>query len=126
MIIYYSGTFRVRSVFMDIFKNRNFVRLFFAALASQMGTTVGNMAFAFYLLDHFSNQPAYTTLAELMYSLPTVFVFLIVGVAADRLDRKKVAENCDWIRAGLTIILFAALYTGSILSCSVFCSSEAP
>lgn len=32
---------------MDIFKNRNFVRLFFAALASQMGTTVGNMAFAF-------------------------------------------------------------------------------
>lgn len=33
---------------MDIFKNRNFVRLFFAALASQMGTTVGNMAFAFF------------------------------------------------------------------------------
>lgn len=61
---------------MDIFKNRNFVRLFFAALASQMGTTVGNMAFAFYLLDHFSHQPAYATLAELMYSLPTVFVFL--------------------------------------------------
>ncbi|WP_049628386.1 MFS transporter [Bacillus sp. JFL15] len=99
---------------MDIFKNRNFVRLFFAALASQMGTTVGNMAFAFYLLDRFANQPAYTTLAELMYSLPTVFVFLIVGVAADRLDRKKVAENCDWIRAGLTIVLFAALYSGNI------------
>ncbi|WP_261796267.1 hypothetical protein, partial [Bacillus licheniformis] len=28
---------------MDLFKNRNFVRLFFAAFASQMGTTVGNM-----------------------------------------------------------------------------------
>ncbi|MFD0131475.1 MFS transporter, partial [Bacillus subtilis] len=48
---------------MDIFKNRNFVRLFFAALASQMGTTVGNMAFAFFLLDRFSSQPSYTTLA---------------------------------------------------------------
>ena len=35
---------------MDLFKNRNFVRLFFAAFASQMGTTVGNMAFAFFLL----------------------------------------------------------------------------
>lgn len=74
--------------FMDIFKNRNFVRLFFAALASQMGTTVGNMAFAF-LLDRFSSQPSYTTLAELMYSLPTIFVFLIVGVVADRFDRKR-------------------------------------
>lgn len=74
---------------MDIFKNRNFVRLFFAALASQMGTTVGNMAFAFYLLDHFSHQPAYATLAELMYSLPTIFVFFMVGVVADRFDRKK-------------------------------------
>lgn len=75
---------------MDIFKNRNFVRLFFAALASQMGTTVGNMAFAFFfLLDRFSSQPSYTTLAELMYSLPTIFVFLIVGVVADRFDRKR-------------------------------------
>ncbi len=38
---------------MDIFKNRNFVRLFFATLASQMGTTVGNMAFAFLLAGPF-------------------------------------------------------------------------
>ncbi|MED1741594.1 MFS transporter [Bacillus swezeyi] len=95
---------------MDIFKNRNFVRLFFAAFASQMGTTVGNMAFAFFLLDRFSSQPAYTTIAELMYSLPTIFVFFIVGVVADRFDRKKVAENCDWIRAGLTVVLFFVLY----------------
>lgn len=99
---------------MDIFKNRNFVRLFFAALASQMGTTVGNMAFAFFLLDRFSSQPSYTTLAELMYSLPTIFVFLNVGVVADRFDRKKVAENCDWIRAGLTVVLFFTLFTGNI------------
>ncbi|MCY8809660.1 MFS transporter [Bacillus atrophaeus] len=99
---------------MDIFKNRNFVRLFFAALASQMGTTVGNMAFAFFLLDRFSSKPAYATLAELMYSLPTVFVFLVVGVVADRFDRKKVAENCDWIRAGLTVVLFFTLFTGNI------------
>ena len=99
---------------MDIFKNRNFVRLFFAAFASQMGTTVGNMAFAFFLLDRFSSQPAYTTIAELMYSLPTVFVFFIVGVVADRFDRKKVAENCDWIRAGLTVVLFFVLYLQSI------------
>lgn len=62
------------------------------------------------MLDRFSSQPAYTTIAELMYSLPTVFVFFIVGVVADRFDRKKVAENCDWIRAGLTVVLFFVLY----------------
>ncbi|APH05490.1 MFS transporter [Bacillus weihaiensis] len=99
---------------MKIFKNPNFVKLFYAALFSQMGTTIGNMAFAFYLLDHFSHQPSYATLAELMYSLPTILVFFIVGVVADRFDRKKVAENCDWIRALLTIVLFAALFTQSI------------
>lgn len=43
---------------MDIFKNRNFVRLFFAALASQMGTTVGNMAFAFFFAGPIQ-QPAF-------------------------------------------------------------------
>ncbi|MBD1381269.1 MFS transporter [Metabacillus arenae] len=99
---------------MEIFQNRNFVKLFFAALTSQMGTIVGNMAFAFYLLDHFSHQPYYATLAELMYSLPTLFVFFIVGVFADRFDRKKVAENCDWIRAILSVILFGVLFLNSV------------
>ncbi|WP_243291659.1 MFS transporter [Bacillus sp. FJAT-47783] len=99
---------------MDIFNNRNFVKLFLAAFMSQMGSTIGNMAFAFYLLDHFSDQPYYATLAELMYSLPTIFVFFIVGVVADRLDRKKVAEWCDWIRACLTILLFFTLFTESL------------
>ncbi|MTH53110.1 MFS transporter [Bacillus mangrovi] len=99
---------------MEIFKNPNFVKLFFAALSSQMGTTIGNMAFAFYMLEHFSSQPYYATLAELMYSLPTLFVFFLVGVVADRFDRKKVAENCDWIRAGLSVVLFGALFLDSI------------
>lgn len=99
---------------MKIFKNKNFVKLFFAALASQMGTTIGNMAFAFYLLDRFSHQPSFATMAELMYSLPTLFVFFLVGVVADRFDRKKVAENCDWVRAILTVLLFGSLFLNSI------------
>ncbi|AZB42618.1 MFS transporter [Bacillus sp. FJAT-42376] len=99
---------------MEIFKNPNFVKLFLAALSSQMGTTIGNMAFAFYLLEHFSSQPYYATLAELMYSLPTIFVFFLVGVVADRFDRKKVAENCDWIRAVLSVVLFGALFLNSV------------
>jgi MFS family permease len=93
-----------------IFKNKTFVKLFFASFTSQLGTTVGNMAFAFYLLDHFSSQPAYATLAELMYSLPTLFVFSFVGVFADRFDRKKIAAWCDWIRACLSILLLLSIW----------------
>jgi MFS family permease len=95
---------------MVIFKNPLFTKIFLASFASQLGSTLGNVAFAFYLLDHFSKQPFLATVAELMYSLPILFVFFIVGVAADRLDRKKIAVNSDWIRAGLTVLLLAAIY----------------
>lgn len=95
---------------MQLFKNLTFTKMFLAHFASQLGTVVGNMAFVFYLLDHFSTQPAYATIAELMYSLPTLAVFLFVGVLADKLDRKRIAMNSDWIRAGLTAVLLLAVH----------------
>ncbi|TVX99761.1 MFS transporter [Cohnella terricola] len=94
----------------ELFKNRNFMNMFLATIASQFGTIVGNMAFAFYLLDRFASQPGYASLAELMYSLPTLLVFWLVGVAADRFDRRKIAEHSGWIRVGITALLIAALY----------------
>ncbi|WLR42362.1 MFS transporter [Bacillus carboniphilus] len=98
----------------EIFQNKTFVKLFFAMVTSQMGTIVGNMAFAFYLLDRFSGQPYLATLAELMYSLPTLVVFLFVGVLADRLDRQKIAEYSDWIRAILTLFLIFSFITSIV------------
>lgn len=95
---------------IGLFKNAEFTKLFIANFASQLGSVIGNMAFAFYLLDRFSSQPYYATLAELMYSLPTLLVFLFVGVLADRFDRKKIAANSDWIRAGLTALLFLSIH----------------
>ncbi|WP_164931441.1 MFS transporter [Longirhabdus pacifica] len=94
---------------IEIFKNKNYTKLFAAAITSEMGTTVGNMTFAFYLADHFSSQPYWISLAELMYSLPTLFVFLFIGVIADRFDRQKIAEYSDWIRAVLTLFLIASI-----------------
>ncbi|MEC0369639.1 MFS transporter [Paenibacillus chibensis] len=95
---------------MELFRNSLFVRMFLATFASQLGTMVGNMAFAFYLIDRFSSQPAYATVAELMYSLPTLAVFLFIGVLADRLDRKRIAVYSDWIRAGLSVVLLLAVH----------------
>ncbi|MDO7907694.1 MFS transporter [Paenibacillus sp. JX-17] len=95
-----------------LFRNANFVRLFIASFASQLGTTVGNMAFAFYLLDHFAKQPYYATLAELMYSLPTLLVFFIVGVVADRFNRQRIAEYSDWIRVILSVLFLVTILNG--------------
>ncbi|KML32527.1 hypothetical protein VL14_23380, partial [Cytobacillus firmus] len=89
--------------FKGIFKNANYVKLFFANFTSQMGSTIGLTAFMFYLLDRFSEQPFYATLTELMFSVPTLAVFFLVGVFADRMDRQKIAYHCDWISALLSI-----------------------
>lgn len=75
-----------------------------------MGSIIGVTAFMFYLLDKFSEQPFFATLAELMYSLPTLAVFFIVGVLADRMDRQKIALYCDWICAVLCLALIGAIW----------------
>lgn len=98
--------------FIGLFKNHSFTKLFFANFTSQMGSVIGMTAFTFYLLDRFSNQPGYASIAEMMYSLPTLAIFFIVGVIADRMDRQKVAYYCDTISIFFTIALFGAIYIG--------------
>lgn len=98
--------------FAEIFRNRSFTKLFLANFTSQMGSTIGLTAFMFYLLDRFSSQPVYATITELMYSLPMLAVFFLIGVFADRMDRQKIAVYCDWISAGLSIMLIASIYIG--------------
>lgn len=63
----------------------------------------------FYMLKRFSAQPFYATVTELMFSLPTLAVFLFVGVLADRLDRRKIAINCDLISCVLSVVLLFAI-----------------
>lgn len=93
----------------SIFRNTNYRRLFLATVTSQMGRTIGMSAFAFFLLDKFAAQPVYTTITQMMYSLPTLFVFWIVGVMADRMDRQKIAANSDWISATLSLMFLGAV-----------------
>ncbi|ANE46584.1 MFS transporter [Paenibacillus swuensis] len=93
----------------QLFRNPTFTRLFLATFASQLGSTIGSMAFAFYMLDRFSTQPVYATVAELMYSLPTLAVFFIVGVCADRFDRQRIAEYTGWIRLALSVLLLGVI-----------------
>ncbi|MFE3577362.1 MFS transporter [Lysinibacillus sp. NPDC059133] len=96
--------------YIKVFKNKSYAKMFFAYLTSQVGTVTGLTAFAFYLLDRFSEQPYYTTLAEIMYSLPALLLFFLTGVLADSLDRKKIAINCDIISAILTLIILFSIH----------------
>ncbi|MFT8320728.1 MAG: MFS transporter [Bacillus sp. (in: firmicutes)] len=98
--------------FIRLFHNRQFTKLFYANVTSKMGSVIGLTAFMYYVLDRFSNQPFYASITELMYSLPTLSVFFLVGVFADRLDRQKIAYYCDWISACLSVGLLVAIYLG--------------
>jgi MFS family permease len=89
--------------------------LFFANFTSQLGSVVGMTAFMLYLLRRFSHQPVYATITELMYSLPTLVVFFLVGVVADRVNRKKVAYYCDYISAVLSLALLISVMNGFIV-----------
>lgn len=93
-----------------VFRNMNFTRIFLATITSRLGTIVGMTAFTFYLLDRFSSQPFYATFTEMMYSAPTLLVFFLTGVAADRLDRQKVAYYSDLICAILSFCLIGAIF----------------
>ncbi|TYS15466.1 MFS transporter [Rossellomorea vietnamensis] len=98
--------------FKEIFQNPTFTKLFFANFTSHMGSVIGLTAFMFYLLDRFSEQPVYASLTEMMYSVPTLAVFFLVGVLADRMDRKKIAYYCDTISAVLSVVLLGAILIG--------------
>ncbi|TMU88231.1 MFS transporter [Bacillus sp. BHET2] len=97
---------------IEIFRNRIFLKLFFANFTSHMGSVIGLTAFMLYLLDRFSEKPMYASITEMMYSLPTLLVFFLVGVLADRIDRQKIAYHCDTISAFLTLLLFGAIFIG--------------
>ncbi|MFD7521833.1 MFS transporter [Paenibacillus chitinolyticus] len=101
-----------KDTLLGLFNNRNYAHLFGAQLLSQIGSVTGLTAFAFYMLDKFGTQPAYATLTEMMYSLPTLFLFFLIGVAADRFDRQKIAVSCDAVNAGLSLLLLGAIAWG--------------
>lgn len=96
----------------SIFKNTAFLKLFLATFTSNMGSVIGMTAFTFYLLKHFAEVPAYTAITEMMYSMPTLAVFFLVGVLADRMDRQKIAVYSNWISAFLTLLLLGAVMIG--------------
>lgn len=95
---------------LKVFKKKNFLFLFLASFSSQMGSVIGMTAFMFYLLQRFSHQPFLASLTELMYTLPMLFVFFIIGVLSDRMDRQKIAYHSEWLCGLLSLMLLLTLW----------------
>ncbi|WP_028983685.1 MFS transporter [Sporolactobacillus terrae] len=100
--------------FINIFRNKNYRNLFFASFASQLGTVTSATAFTFYFLDHYGSKPSYATIAEMMYTLPSVFVFFIVGVLADNRNQKKITMYSDCLNACLCLFLLFAVRLNTV------------
>lgn len=92
----------------SIFRNTNYRNLFFASFASQLGTVTSTTAFTFYLLDQYGNKPYYATIVQMMYTLPSLFVFFVVGVLADNLNRQKITVCSDCLNACFCVLLMIA------------------
>lgn len=99
---------------IDIFKQANYRSLFLASFASQLGTVTCTTAFTFYLLDQYGDKPYYATVTMMMYTLPSLFVFFVVGVIADHVNRQKIAVYSDCLNAGLSVFLLIAVFIKSI------------
>lgn len=99
---------------ISIFRNANYRNLFFASFSSQLGTVTSTTAFTFYLLEQYGNRPYYATFVEMMYTLPSLFVFFIVGVLADNVNRQKITVYSDCLNAGFCVLLIIAALSKNV------------
>ncbi|MFT8709324.1 MAG: MFS transporter [Sporolactobacillus sp.] len=91
--------------FKQLFLKSNYRRLFLASFASQLGTVISTTSFTFYFLDHDASRPYYASLTQMMYTLPSLTVFLFSGSVADTFNRQKIALYSDRINSALCILL---------------------
>ncbi|MFA5235341.1 MAG: MFS transporter [Bacilli bacterium] len=103
----------------SLFKNKNFLLLYFGRLVSNFGHIFYNFAISWFILS-FTQSPSasaiYMAFGAIVYFILTPFG----GVFADRWDRVKIVYITDFIRgvsialAGLTIMYDGSLAIGSL------------
>ncbi len=91
------------SAYRDLFRNRDFLRLWSSQMVSAIGDWV-IVAVLFGVIDTFSGGKSYAiSLLMLAKFLPAVLLGFLAGVFIDRLDRKRTLIICDVARAVLVI-----------------------
>ena len=89
--------------FSIVLRNKDFSKLWFGQLISNIGSSVGSLALLFYAYALTGSELAMAALA-MMQILPMVLFSGLIGVYIDRWDRKKVMIAADLVRAVVTFL----------------------
>ena len=93
------------SAYRDLFRNRDFLRLWAGQMVSAIGDWV-IVAVLFAFVDQISGGKSYAiSLMMLCKFLPAVLLGFLAGIIIDRLDRKRTLIMCDLSRAALVLVL---------------------
>lgn len=93
------------SKFSEVLKNRNFFFLWLGQIISQTGDRLGQMALIAFV---YLRAPGSTIEIAKMLSFTLIPVFLIgpiAGVYVDRWDRRRTMYVCEFLRAGLVLVI---------------------
>jgi len=93
------------SGFGDVFRIKDFRRLFWGQAASALGDWVGTLAFISAAQRLQPHQPAAVAIVLILQLIPAFFATPIGGVLSDRWDRKKIMVSADIIRFGLILLV---------------------
>ncbi len=94
-------------------RERNFRLLWTGLLISQTGSWMQFIALG-YLVDQLTKAPIYLGLLGLSQAIPRLLFAFIGGVAADRLDRRRLLLWTNVVLMGSAILLGVLAYTGRI------------
>lgn len=101
-----------RSAFAPL-RHRNFRLLWIGMLISQTGSWMQFIALG-YLVDQLTKAPIYLGLLGLSAAIPRLLFAFLGGVAADRLDRRRVLLLTNVLAMSSATVLWLLAYTGRI------------
>jgi MFS family permease len=99
--------------------HRNYRILWFAALASTIGTWMQSFAQSWLVFD-LTKSNFYLGLDTFLAQLPILLLMLIGGVIADRHDRRRLLTGSQYVQAFSALTLAALVATGNVTIPAIF------
>ena len=90
--------------YREIARNRNYMRLWFGLLISNLGDRLAEFGLAWYVLGR-TNNPLDVGLSLLVYQLPGLFSGLLAGFFLDRYRRETIMIVDSLVRGGLVALV---------------------
>lgn len=97
-----------------LFANRDFVRLWCAATASNFGSMVGAIALPFTAILVLGATPAHLALLGACRLLPGFALGLVASARIERWRKRRVLVACDWARAAVLVTVPAAAWLDAL------------